>query len=253
MTSTPTGRPVATQPSPAVRPRHWSAGRVIGVVASTLGLLLGGGLLLTGGGLAAMAAVMRSDDGFMTTTPAVWASPGYAVHSEDAQIHRAAMMTNLPRRMMGTVKVTADAGDDRGVFVGLARTVDADRYLRGVGHSTILDPWSDDGPRDRYSPGAPPAVRPADAGFWVASSAGPGRQTVTWEPSEGRWTLVVMNTDGTAPVAADVTLAAELPVVNTVAATLIVAGVVVLIASGVGLWLTMRDPSRARAETRRQS
>jgi hypothetical protein len=57
---------------------------------------------------------------------------------------------------------------------------------------------------------------------------GTGRQTLTWPTQSGSWTLVVMNRDGTTPVAADVTVGATLPILGPLEVGLVVAGGVLL-------------------------
>ncbi|MFC7493577.1 MULTISPECIES: hypothetical protein [unclassified Nocardioides] len=239
MTTTPTHPPV---PPTAPRPPSsgpWTIGRVIAVVTAALVLMLGTLLAVTGAGMAATSAVLRDDDGFFTSTPSTWESPGHAVRSENVSLHRGPMMPNLSGRMTGTVEVTARAttGDD--VFVGIARSSDVDRYLRGVAASTMVDPWDEDGPRAYFTDGGSPRVAPDEVPIWVASASGSGSERIDWDPRSGDWTLVVMNADGTTPVSAEVTLAAELPIVNVAGVTLIVSGLILLVLSGVGLWLAV--------------
>ena len=52
-------------------------------------------------------------------------------------------------------------------------------------------------------------------------------QTLTWSPEPGDWTLVVMNSDGTTPVDADVAVGATAPAVDDVALVLLVCGLAV--------------------------
>jgi hypothetical protein len=91
------------------------------------------------------------------------------------------------------------------VFAGIARTTDVERYLAGAAHTEVTDietsPFDVDydereGTR-RPSP-------PADERIWAASVEGSGRQTLDWDVREGRWSVVVMNPDGSRGVAADV-------------------------------------------------
>jgi hypothetical protein len=227
------------QPAPA--PRRWGPGRIVATVAASVFLLLGLGMLVGGGAVRIADSTLRDDDGFIMGTTTTWDSPGYAVRSESAEIHTDSADFDLPARMLGTLRATADPATADGVFIGVARTADVDRYLRGVAQSTVRDPFDADGePTIDFVDGGSPSVAPADAPFWVASATGTGEQTVTWEPEQGDWTLVVMNGEGTTPVEADVSLGAELPVLDTVGNVLLVVGLVVVGASGVGLWFALR-------------
>ncbi|WP_345527704.1 hypothetical protein [Nocardioides endophyticus] len=173
-----------------------------------------------------------------------WWSPGYAVQSERAEFHADATIVDLPGRVLGTMTATADPTAPGPVFIGVARSVDVDRYLGGVAHSTIVDPAGHHRnvmmPMARFFAGGPPSVAPAAADFWVASASGPGQQSITWEPANGSWTLVVMNSDGTTPVAANVAVGAEVPALGTLGNVLIVTGLVVMALSCVGMLLVVR-------------
>jgi hypothetical protein len=93
-----------------------------------------------------------------------------------------------------------------------------------------------DGTVTTYVDGGAPGSAPYDEDFWVASTHGPDQQTLTWEPEAGTWSLVVMNDRGTRPVAADVTVAAELPVLGKVTLGLLVAGLLFLAVGVPLLW-----------------
>lgn len=186
---------------------------------------------------------IRDDQGYIMGSTEIWQSPGYAVQSESAQIRMDSVVRALPGRLLGTMKATAHPTTAGGVFVGVARTADVDRYLGGVAHSTMLDLMDRDyGPMmsmSSFADGGSPAMAPTDATFWEASASGPGEQTITWHPRNGTWTLVVMNGEGTTPVAADVTVGAEVPALDTAGTILLIGGLVVLFLSGTGLWLAV--------------
>ena len=127
------------------------------------------------------------------------------------------------------------------VFVGIAPTAAAADWLRGVAHSTVVDPSGDGGdPDTAYVDGSIPLLPPGDQAFWVASATGPGSQVLTWEPEDGDWTIVVMNADGTAPVRARVAVGAEVPVLDDVADGLLITGALLLPLSALVLWLAVR-------------
>ncbi len=234
-----------TQPVPEVHlaPRRpWSAGRVVATVAAGLLLLLGVGMLVGGGALRLADSTLRDDAGFVMGNTHTWRSPGYAVRSESAEIDTDSTTLDLPARLLGTMTATADPATPNGVFLGVARTADVERYLAGVAQSTLVDPFDEDGaPTITFVDGGSPGVAPTDATFWAASASGRGPQQISWEPEDGEWTLVVMNGEGTTPVAADVAIGAEVPVLDTVGTVLLVAGLVVVGLSGIGLWLAVRQ------------
>jgi hypothetical protein len=224
----------------------WTAGRIVGTVASAVVLALSSVLILAGVTVVAGAAVLRSDDGLYHTDPAVWSSPGYAARSREVHLHSMPMLPGSPDRITGTVRITATSTRGQPIFLGIAQRDDADRYLGQVPHSTFAPPWDSQAAHFDLAGGLPPAVAPGQFPIWIASASGAGEQELTWTPRRGRWCLVVMNSDGSAPVSADVRFAAELPVVDFTGATLLISGAVLLVASGLGLWLALprsRQPS----------
>ena len=238
----------ATPPDAEAPPRppqgntpRWGAGRVTAVVLGALLALTSFGLLAGGGVVRFADSALRDQTGYLMSSSVELTSPGYAITSESAELHDGVATVDLPERWLGTVKVKADAEGPDGVFVGIARTSDVEEYLRGVGHSVVLDPAGDDGrtPDLDFSEGGPPSPSPTDAGFWAESVAGTGTQTITWEADEGDWTLVVMNADATAPVTADVAIGATAPVLGDVALFLLIAGLVTGAFAGLVLYLAL--------------
>jgi hypothetical protein len=71
-------------------------------------------------------------------------------------------------------------------------------------------------------------------------AAGPGTQTLVWQVAGGRWTVVAMNADATAPVSVRVNAAATLPALPWVATGLLIGGVVFLLAGGLLIALPVR-------------
>lgn len=244
--SSPVNQPTPT-PSGPPQPKRWGAGRIVAVVASAVFLIIGALLLVGAGGVAIAEAVLRDDDGYVMTSDETLDSPGYAIRSENAEIDADETLLDLPERLLGTVKATADARTPNGVFIGVARTADVDGYLEGVAGSTVLDAFDEGGPpRLAFVDGGPPPGPPTDQTFWVASASGQGTQSVTWEPEEGDWTLVVMNGEGTTPVRAEVAVGAELPVLGVLIWVLLVSGLVVVVLAGIGLLLALRRRTPAR-------
>ena len=225
-----TARPHA----PASRPR--SVGGAVVAVLSGLLLVLGWLLLVTGGITLATNAMTREGDGFLMSDSAPWISPGYAVQSESVLVHGGAMGFTVPHRMLGTFHARAVPTGDDGVFIGIGSSRDVARYLRGVARTTMPDPYADPSV-SRFVDGGSPRVAPTDASFWVASASGSGTREITWDPRPGRWRLVVMNAEGTTPVAADVAVGAEVPALRTIGWVLVVTGLVVVAGAAAGLAL----------------
>jgi hypothetical protein len=108
-------------------------------------------------------------------------------------------------------------------------------YLSGVEHDkiTTID-WRDQSVEYARVDGTELPLIPGEQTFWVAKTQGPGLQTLEWKLKPGNWTVVVMNGDGSAPLAATIQVGARLGIFSTLVVALI-AGGVALLASGATL------------------
>jgi hypothetical protein len=209
-----------------------SAGRIILIVLGTIGILLALALLAVGGFLLWADRTQR-EDGYLTTPTERFATPTYALTRSRLEIDDSDWpdwLWNVD--WFGKVRIRADAVSGKPVFVGIGPEAAVDRYLGGVAHAEVedieIDPF-----QVHYRPvsGGPPAQPPLSQDFWVASAAGNGGQTLTWEVRDGSWSAVVMNADGSRQVAADLDLGAKLSWLLWVAIGVLIGGVLVLIGS----------------------
>ncbi|RIK14653.1 MAG: DUF4389 domain-containing protein [Acidobacteria bacterium] len=220
--------PVAAQPAPPAA--TWTAGPVTAVVAGAFAVVLGLGLTTTGGVL-----VAAPEDGYVTSPTLTVDSPGYAVATEAALLEGTAVDEAL-----GLVRVRAEATDGDEVFVGIADARDALAYLAGVRHTVLRGALPGN---DLQRPGAQPATLPQQTAIWLASSSGPGRQAVEVEARPGSWVVVVMPTDGSAGVRADVDVASTLPWLRPAAGGLLTVGVLLLLGGAAAVALGVRSAS----------
>ncbi len=91
------------------------------------------------------------------------------------------------------------------IFIGIARTADVDRYLRGIDHDDIsglsYHPFQ---VSYDHTERPPPRPSPPAQRFWVKSTTGDGTVALDWKPRPGSWRAVIMNTDNSRGVNADV-------------------------------------------------
>jgi hypothetical protein len=216
--------------------RSWTAGRIVALVAGSVALLVSLGVGVAGAALAVADHGFRDEDGFLMSDTTQLTTSTYAITSTSVTVHADTPADNLPQRLLGDVKVRADAGP-RAVFIGIAATSDVDAWLGNTEHATVTD--YDRGPVYATSGSEPAGTAPAAAGFWVAQSEGTGTQQIVWPVDEGDWTLVVMNADASAGVVADVAVGATVPALDwLVPVLLVVAGAglvlgVVLVAAAI--------------------
>lgn len=200
--STPTGG----SPDVSGGGSRWTAGRIVALLAGTAIAFLGVVLLLAGLAMVLVHAFARGDDGYYTTGTERLSTSAYALTVEDVDLGNDPA-DFVPKDVLGRVRIRAERPDRRPIFVGIAEQRDVDAYLRGVAHAEVtdLDPTS-----YRTRRGGPPRRRPAAQSFWVASSAGPGRQAADWQVEGGRWAVVTMNADGSRRVVVDADVGAKI-------------------------------------------
>lgn len=196
--------------------RGWTALPVIGLAIGSLAVLFALVAGAAGAALLVADTELRDSDGYLMSGRHQIATNGYAVSTEDLEIQVDAGTGDLPRRLIGTVKIAAATESGRPLFVGIARAGEVAPYLAGVAHAVIVDLEGSGrrlAPQYRYVEGTAPAMIPGVAEFWVASESGSAVELL-WEPEAGDWVLVVMNADGSADVRASMRAGATVPVLG---------------------------------------
>jgi hypothetical protein len=203
----------------------WTARRIAALATGTLLILLA--LTLAGaGGTALWADLTQRSGGYVTTGGHTFSTSGAALATEPTHLGSPGVGWLYSPGLLGKVRIRVTPTNAAShVFVGIAPTASVDRYLTGVGHTVISDFFKD---KVEVGNGGPARSAPASRHFWVASASGRGAQTVTWNPSDGSWTVVVMNADGRPGVAVAADLGARMPAVLWIALALLIAGGVVL-------------------------
>lgn len=231
-------------PEAAVRPSRWTAGRVTALVIGSLLVLASIGLL-SGGAVALWADVSRRDAaGYVTTDIHTFSTSGSALATEPAQLDSPGVGWLYSSVLLGNVRIrVTPANADSALFVGIGPADEVDRYLAGVSHTVISDFWTNGVEAiGGGTPGSPPGAQD----FWVASATGPGDQTLTWDPANGSWTVVVMNADGRPGVDVRADLGAEYPALLGIAIGALVIGALLLVVGG---FLIAGAIRRSRATT----
>jgi hypothetical protein len=146
------------------------------------------------------------------------------------------------------VRIRATATDPaRAVFIGVAPQSSVDRYLSGVDHVVVND-WTNADTRDVVASGNARPAPPVTAGIWTARASGLGTQTLTWEPTDGEWVVVVMNASGAPGVSVSANVGATVPDLGWIAGGLFAAGAVLLALAVVMIAIpTVRASRRADA------
>ena len=238
--------PTTAPPPPRTHRHGWTFGRVVSLVAGSVLVLCGLGFATGGAALVVADQVGRDDQGFLMAPEERLDSDGFAITSQDAQVHTDGTLTWLPDDLIGDVKVSAEGDGDAELFVGIAPSADAETFLDGVRHDTLLRVIEG---VPAYLPhgGSSPATPPLEETFWAAKATG-DEPDLTWTLEDGDWTVVLMNADGSAGVSADVSAGAEVPWLSGLIAGLFVLAVLLVAAGTVLIVVPVRSAHHQVAE-----
>ena len=202
----------------ARRPRL-TAGRIASLVIGAL-LVLMSLALLGAGGTALWADLAQREGGYVTSDVHEFSTVGSAVTTEPTKIGSAGVLYSP--LLLGEIRIrVTPANPSTRLFVGIGRSSDVDRYLGGVHHTVVSDFFG-----DTVEPvgGGSPETAPGKQSFWAASTVGRGTQTLSWDPSNGSWRVVVMNADGRPGINVGADLGARMPAALWIAIGLLVGG-----------------------------
>ncbi len=217
----------------ASRPRRTrSPLRIIAILIGAVMLLFGASVAAGGGLMLAGQGIATDDDGYFEAPTERIESDGVAVISDEIDLD---IESNDEEWFFNWLDVDVrlrvnGAGASNDVFVGIARTSDVAEYLSGASHSVLTD-------FDRGIPtydnvdGSTSVDAPADQTFWVEQSSGSGEQEVRWEPRSGRWSVIVMNSDGSAGVDVDVDAGARSGAITPIGVTVLIFGSITTLAA----------------------
>ena len=220
----------ATQ-QPSRSPSAWTPGRTVSVIAGAILALTAVGLII--GGVATLWAdrAARDSGGYITSSTAQFSTATRALTTDSVNMAGRGPGWAYPRSILGDVRLRFTASDPtRQTFVGIGPTSAVNGYLSGVEYATVTN-FSSEGVTYIRHAGAAATTPPTEATFWAVKASGPGTQTVTWTPTAGDWTIVVMNPDGSPGVSVRADVGATVPALTWVAVGLLVVGVILLAAA----------------------
>ena len=186
-----------------------------------------------------LAAVFGSGNGLATGPHAVSTSTR-ALVSSVAEIDG---LSRAPSGL-GQARIEVDAtvrSGGTGVFLGVGRAEDVDRYLAGADVDVVRDfEVSPFRLSTQHRPGGAVLAAPGDQSFWAArAEARSGTARLSWPVQDGDYRVVLMNADGSPGVDVDGRFAVVVPsafgISMTVLATGLVLGLVGLVLLTLGL------------------
>jgi hypothetical protein len=230
-------------------PGRSSGGRIAAIVTGSLAALVAIGLIAAGG-LALWADGQKDADGYISSGTDRFTTSTHAIRTENLDIDGDIPSWVGTADRYGKVRLKASSESGKPLFIGIARTSDVSAYLAGSSQAVVTD--LDYSPfHATYSTrgGARRPAPPAAQGIWAASAHGTGTQRVTWDVRHGKWSVVVMNADGSRGVAAGVSAGADVPILPAVGWGSLGGGLGLLTAAGALLYFGLRTPGPRRDGT----
>jgi hypothetical protein len=189
------------------RRSSWGTGRITAAVVAALVVLTGIAALAGGATAVAYDQWKRDGDGYLMSGSRTFSTDTYAFVSDSYHAGTSGA-GGVERDVVGRFRVRARG--DGPIFVGLASSSAVDSYLAGVRQDRATNVYA--GPEDfETRSGGAPTASPSAKPIWVAQSQGSGPQTLTWQPQNGTWRIVVMRPDGSAGLRVDVAIGGRFP------------------------------------------
>jgi hypothetical protein len=233
------------------------------VVLLVAGVLLAGlGLILMGAAAWLGAAVLQQNkQGYVLSSTERYDVPSYAITSErlDVVLDEGVPSAGRAGPIASFVLRVTSATPGQEIFVGVGPQDEVAAYLSAVEHSELtqlnFNPFR---PTFRTAGGDQLPALPATQDFWNVSAQGPGSQQVESDLRSGSWAVVIMNADGSRPVAVDLQAGVRSRFLAPVTLGSLITGLALLLvgipvlvtgASGLGRTLTASDgmPTRSAA------
>jgi len=201
------------------------------------------GVLVLAAGVTAIWAdtSKRDDNGYFSAN-----AHRYETHTRAISTESITVGSYVPTWLAG--KVRLDVSGDKPLFVGIAPKATVDAYLARIEHTEAthldLDPF-----KVTYvdHAGTVDPGRPARELFWAARESGDSKP-LSWKLRSGKWSIVVMNADGSRNVAATIGVGVKVPAALWVGIGLSLFGAALLAAAGLMFTARSRANRRAGAE-----
>jgi hypothetical protein len=220
-----------------------SAGRIVLLVFGILLVIFSIGLIIGGGVALAVDSSLKDSQGFYKSgffSAAASNSPAIVTHSTDIHLEQGWFMNE---NNLITFKVdAANSHPEKPVFIGIARESDLRDYFKGVSYDEVTGlkfrPYRMDLIHHSGS-GTLPA--PTAQNFWVASATGTGTQSLQWDLTNGTYSLVLMNEDGSIPVDSRVSLGIKIPaILHNIGLGILIGGIIIIIVGGIMIFFAAR-------------
>ena len=220
-------------------------GKIVLIILGAVSLLFGLAFAAAGGVVLFAQSAFRDAQGFFVSGSHPFTSSGYAVTSERLDLGVNPERGAFQIGGIFTLRLRVTSQTTEPIFVGVGPSSDVDAYLARSAHDEVTDvETSPFRATYRSVPGPVPPGAPAAQRFWATQQAGPGQRTLTWQPRSGRWTVVLMNADGSPVVNAKMSIGVKVRFLTWIAIGLLIAALIAFVAGGLMLYFGVRAPKR---------
>jgi Domain of unknown function (DUF4389) len=227
---------VPAEETPGPQPARPASGSVAGAVTA---LVAGAVLLIPAVGLGAAGTAllvfdgMRDSSGYVTS-PVVRASSSTAAVTADGITIEGGDFWARNLSDVGGVRITVASTSGKPVFVGIGRQAQVESWLSGTARDSIVDVSGNQATYDRTSGAVRAVPAPTGQDFWLASATGTQNATLEWQATDGNYTVVLANADGSVDVATRVRASAQIPDLTGLGGGVLGTGILLAIL-GIGL------------------
>lgn len=149
----------------------------------------------------------------------------------------------------GTLRIRSTTATPEALFIAIASTADVERYLGEAPHHDVDVAFDETAVAVEYQANPATSVpgAPSDTDIWVAWTASDRPQTLEWDIRSGDWTAVVMNSDGSSSVDADLAFGASYDGAETLAFPAALIGALLIAGGAYGIYRGTRRPKDEEA------
>jgi len=223
-----------------------TGGRIILLVVGIILLLVALGLIISGGGVLWANSCLTDDEGYYSTKTITIERESYGITSTPINID-IGLACIWDWGNLATIKIEGLGNDPaKNIFIGVAEDGEVREFFNNVEYDEVTEVniYPNEVKYENH-PGSLEPDAPISKTFWREQVHGNGTQTLEWDIESGKWTLVIMNEDGSSGIDANVTFGAKIPWLSTVGIWLLASGGLVLI---IGLLLIVLSIRGSRQE-----
>jgi hypothetical protein len=204
--------------------------KILAIILGILFALAGLASVTSGGFLLGVYGTQRDPSGFFTSPNQDVGSYGFALTAPNINATFGSRWVSwVPGRARVTVRIAGESLVPAPLFIGVGPTSRVSKYLAGVPRDKITSiDWMAGSVEYSHVDGTTLPSAPGKQSFWVAKQQGSGAQTLEWRLQKGDWTVVIMNADASAPVAATMSVGAHFGILTSLVIALVAGGVVLL-------------------------